>query len=153
MELITRQDAAQASIDKFFGRSFEWGKRDCANLANHTLMNLGHRDYLANAKSYKTPLAARRAMKKAGVSDLGLFLDSIPLARIPAASMLPADIIGLPGSWHGGEDADCLALGICIGPSRFLAFGPQGCSFGDVAALPPDTPLIAWRSTLLWGAA
>lgn len=135
MELISRMEAAQATFDKFYGKPFAWGHRDCCHLVAFTLSKLGHGDPLAKVKHYSTLLGAQKAMKRAGVSSIAAYLDTL-YERIAPASALAADIIALPSLVPGMD-----ALGIAIGEGRVLAF-PEGlgCAFG-----PHDECVAAWR--------
>lgn len=135
MQLIVRMEAAQATFNKFYGKAFQWGKRDCVHLCSYALQELGYDDPLAEIKHYNTLLGARKAMKRAGVSSFEEYLDRL-FERIAPAMALPSDIIALPSDVDGMS-----ALGIAIGEGRVLAYPEgMGCAFG-----PHDECTAAWR--------
>lgn len=132
---VLRANAAQATIDRFFGKPFIWGTNDCVQMAAFIVRQLGHPDPLAGVKPYATMRNARKAMKAAGVEAFDAYLDN-RFQRQGYASALPGDIIGVPGQFQ--EDGEVsVQLGVAIGQGRVLVFGdPDGnghvCGYHNV---------------------
>lgn len=118
--LNRRVAAVQSLVDAYAGKPLTWGRRDCGRGAAWILRKLGHNAKLSRFGEYTNEIGARRAMKRAGFTDLGDVLDDLNLPRIPLAWALPADLVGLPG------DGDWTALGVWVGNGRLLAIAPDG---------------------------
>jgi hypothetical protein len=143
MQLIKRIEAAQATIDRFLNKEFEWGSNDCAHLAAFAIRSLGHPDPLANVATYATRRNAIKAMRKAGITSFGEHLESLGYEPIAPALAMPGDLVGLPA-----EEEDVakgwVTLGVAVGQNRFLAFSEGKCILGAVLG----TELVgttAWR--------
>lgn len=149
MESVIRAQAAQAVIDKYFDKSFLWGKRDCVHLASRAIIELGHPDPLSGVKHYNTPLGARKAMKAAGVKDFAEHIDNLGFERIGYASALPGDLVGFRGQFHGADE-ESVALGIAIGNGRIVGYASGVCGFADAVAVQCTH---AWRVPVLRGIA
>lgn len=157
---VLRQQVAQRLVGRFKGKPLSWGEADCALMLKVTCMGLGLANPLKGTKTYATEVGAVRALRAAELAaglepgaGLAALLDAKGWERIPAASALPCDLIGLPGPDPWG-----IAIGIALGDGRSLAFTPnvegrEICLVGDlapVAALThPDTGnrvvIPAWR--------
>ena len=146
MELLIRADAVQAVIDRYFDKSFEWGKRDCVHLAAFCIQQLGHTDPLQGVKSYKTPLGAKKAMRAAGVKDFAEHIDAMGFERIGYAMALPGDLVGFPGQFHN-SDEESTALGVFIGNGRILGFANGKGDWADADRVVTH----AWRIPVLRG--
>jgi hypothetical protein len=109
-------EAAEATLVAFVGKPLTWGKWDCARLVAFDLKRLGHKPRLSRGGYYKSPIGARRALKRAGFETLEAALDDLALPRIGFASALPGDVVAL----ESGEDWPGLA--IALGNGRILAF-------------------------------
>lgn len=140
ISIIDRVDATQKTIDEFLFRTFTWGNCDCAHLVTAHLGKLDRTTRLSEAGKYSTELGARRAMKRLGAASLEDFLDQMGFERIPVASAVAGDVIGLPG---GTEEHEWTALGVHIG-DRILAFADSGsgvrCEWGPISVC-----TVAWR--------
>lgn len=116
-EMLRRQRAAQATVDRFRGVPFAYGKNDCARLAAFALRQMGYKPGLAKAGSYSSALGAARALKRLGHDDLASVLDGLGLLRIPPLAALPGDLIMLPGEGPFGG-----ALAMAVGNGRVLSY-------------------------------
>ncbi len=137
-EIERRVAAVKATMARFSGKAFAWGRVDCAKLVAFHLRQMGHHESLGLAKagSYRSALSARRALERAGHASLGAALESVGMVPIPPAAALPGDIIELPG------EAAFEALTICVGNGRVFGFHQD--AVGPVV-LQPVSPLTAWR--------
>lgn len=107
--LITRRDAAQATLDRFMDQPFAWGTADCAQMIGWHLQQLGIVTGGEQAGTYSTAIGAKRALARMGVTSLAEQLDRLGFERIAPARALAADIIALPS--EGALDAIAIALG------------------------------------------
>lgn len=137
IEMIRRQQAAQAAVDRFKGQPWQLGKADCVRLAAFVLRKMGHRPQLGKAGTYTTGAGALRALKRAGFETLSEALDALGLERIPPAAARVADIIMIPG-----EQLFDGALTIAVGNGRVLGFHEDS---GAAEVLQPVEMLSAWR--------
>ena len=141
MNLLTRAEKTQATIDAYFQKPFEWGTCDCAHLATDHLAQFGYATRLKEAGNYRTEFCAIRALKRLGYHDLADIGDAMGLERIPPAMALAGDVVGLPG---GTDEHSWTAIGIALGGGRVLAFADIGngprAEWGPISAC-----TIAWR--------
>jgi hypothetical protein len=128
--------AAQACIDRFAGKSYEPGKRDCAIMAAHLLHQRGIPVPVMKGLKYSTEAGAVRALKRTGCEDIIAAVDALGLERIAPASARTGDLVGLPcdgGPWG-------CALTVAVGNGRLLGF------VGGLAVVfEPKEFLTAWR--------
>lgn len=136
-EMLRRQRSAQATVDRFRGVPFAYGKNDCGRLAAFALRQMGHKPSLAKAGSYSSALGAARALKRLGHADLASALDSLGLLRIPPIAALPADLVMLPGEGPFGG-----ALALSVGNGRVLSYH-EDLDGADI--LQPIEFVAAWR--------
>ncbi len=88
--MIRRQAATTATLNKYRAKPFDWSKGcTCVHLARFHLRQMGHRP--PTIPRVRSLLAAKRALKERGWSDTAAMLDSL-LPRIPPASMLLGDL-------------------------------------------------------------
>lgn len=137
IEMIRRQQAAQAAVDRFQGEPWELGKNDCVRMTAFVLRKMGHRPQLGKAGSYKTGAGSLLALKRAGYDTLADALDGLGLERIPPAAARVADIIMIPG--EAPLDG---ALTIAVGNGRVLGFHEDANS---AEILQPVDYIGAWR--------
>ncbi len=137
IEMVRRQRAAQATVDRFKGAPFVYGKNDCARMAVHVLRGMGHRPVLGKAGSYKSAIGAARALKRFGHGDLLAALDGLRLPRIAPAAALVADLVMLPGEGPFGG-----ALTVAVGNGRVLGYHED---LGTAEILQPIQFVAAWR--------
>lgn len=137
IELLRRQQAAQAAIARFKGQPWQLGKNDCVRLAAFILRKMGHSPQLGKAGSYTTSTGALRALRRAGFDTLGSALDALGLERIAPAAARIADIIMIPG--EAPLDG---ALTIAVGNGRVLGFH-QDLATAEI--LQPVEFVAAWR--------
>lgn len=137
--MVRRVAAAQAAVKAFLGKPLDWGKTDCVRMVACDLKHLGHKPRLSRGGYYKTPLGARKALKRAGFASLEAALDDLGLPRIGYAAALPGDICAL----SSGEDWPGLA--VALGNGRILAFSAAHgvCAVGQPR---PDEILTVWKA-------
>lgn len=136
-EMLRRQRAAQATVDRFRAAPFVYGKNDCARLAAFALRQMGHKPGLAKAGSYSNALGAARALKRLGHDDLASALDALGLLRIPPIAALPGDLIMVPGEGPFGG-----AIAVAVGNGRVLGYH-EDLDGADI--LQPVDFVGAWR--------
>ena len=114
--------AAQACIDRFAGKSYEPGKRDCAILAAHLLHQYGIAVPVMKGLKYSTEAGAMKALKRTGCRDIVGAVDALGLERIAPAAARTGDLVGLPcdGPWG-------CALTVAVGNGRLLGFVGETC--------------------------
>ena len=142
MQLTLRRDAAQATIDAFLGKPFQWGKYDCARLGAFALKQLGYKPNLSRGGYYRNALGAQRALTRLGFADLAEALDDLGLPRITPAAALPGDIVGIR---H--PDQDGVGLAVETRHQRLLMFYADGvCRIGPIAYGVEGAEYYAWRA-------
>jgi hypothetical protein len=109
--------AAQSCIDRFAGKTYEPGKRDCAIMAAHLLHQYGVAVPVMKGLKYSTEAGAARALKRTGFADLIDAVDALGLERIAPAAARTGDLIGMPcdGPWG-------CALTVAVGNGRVFGF-------------------------------
>jgi hypothetical protein len=109
--------AAQSCIDRFAGKTYEPGKRDCAIMAAHLLHQYGVAVPVMKGLKYSTEAGAARALKRTGFADLLEAVDALGLERIAPAAARTGDLIGMPcdGPWG-------CALTVAVGNGRVFGF-------------------------------
>ena len=114
---MTGTEAAQACIDRFVGKPYEPGKRDCAILAAHLLHQYGVPVPVMKGLKYSSEAGAIRSLKRTGCRDIMQAVDGLGLQRIAPAAALAGDLIGLPcdGPWG-------CALTVAVGNGRVFGF-------------------------------
>jgi hypothetical protein len=132
--LIRRQRATEATIARYDGKPFTWGRYDCARMAAFQLRGMGKRVSLLKGGRYSSPLGAAKALKRLGYADLGEAVDALGLPRIAPAAAIMGDLVGMPS-----EDGK-VALAVAVGNG--LVLGAQG---GRIAILTPIIRTTAWR--------
>jgi hypothetical protein len=137
IEMIKRQQAAQAAVFRFKGKPWQLGKNDCVRMAAFVLREMGHRPQLGKAGSYKTGAGAMLALKRAGHDSLAAALDALGLERIAPAAARVADIIMIPG--EAPLDG---ALTIAVGNGRVLGYH-QDLAVAEI--MQPLEFVAAWR--------
>lgn len=137
IEMIRRQQAAQAAVDRFKGQPWQLGKNDCVRMAAFVLRKMGHRPQMGKAGTYTTGAGAMRALQRAGFGSLAEALDSLGLERVAPAAARVADIIMIPG--EAPLDG---ALTIAVGNGRVLGFHQD---LGAAEILQPVEFIGAWR--------
>ena len=115
--MLKRQAATQACMDRFAGKPYAAGKRDCAKLAAHALHKLGRKCPLLTQANHTTEAGALKYIRRKGFVDLVELMDAIGLERIPPAAALPGDIVGMAeGSGFG------CSLTVALDNGRVLGF-------------------------------
>lgn len=136
-EIIKRQRAAQACVDRFNGLPYKPGQRDCARLFKLALNKMGRKVDRLKGVTYTTEAGAYKQLKKQGFDDLVAAVDALGLTRIAPAMALPADIIAIPA-----EEGDPfkVGLGVAVGNGRVFGF-----SGGLGGVFQPKEYACAWR--------
>ena len=134
--LAIRRDAAQATLDRFKDKPFEFGRYDCARLLAFHLRQLGIRTTMAKAGRYSSPLGAKRALKRLGVETMAQLADSYGFERISPAAAVLGDLVELP------SETDLGGLFIVLGNGRVLGYHENAVG---AAVLQPIKMLTAWR--------
>lgn len=135
-----RARAARACMERFEGKAFEIGKRDCVKLAAHALHVMGVKVAPLKGVRYSTLAGAVRAMRQTGFADLVEAMDALGLTRIAPARATAGDIVALP------TGADCpfgCSLTVAIGNGAVLGFHE---TTGVGCAIRPKAYLAAWRA-------
>jgi hypothetical protein len=132
---VTPAQAAQACLDRFGGKTYEPGKRDCAILAAHLLHQYGVSVPVMKGMRYSTEAGAIKALKRTGCRDIIAVVDALGLQRIAPAAARTGDLVGLPcdGPWG-------CALTVAVGNGRLLGFFEGVCH-----VFQPQTYVAAWR--------
>ena len=137
-DMLKRAATTQACVDRFAGRSYASGRRDCGKLAAHALHKMGRKAKLLTAARHTTEAGAIRYIRKAGFKDLVELMDAVlPDARIPAAAALPGDIIAM--AMPEGDPFGC-SLTVALESGRILGFKDDVCQ-----VLIPLDFVTAWR--------
>ncbi len=106
-ELELRVAATSATFDRFNGQPLVLGKTDCARMVAFHLKQLGFKPSLLKGGAYSTPVGARRALQRLGVSSLSEIMDRhFPRLESPAAART-GDILAGPSE---GEMGDAMAI-------------------------------------------
>lgn len=89
-DLIRRQVATEATMNRFGKKKFEWSKRStCIHMVRFHLIKMGHKP--PPIPDIRSLLGAKRALKERGAENVGQLIDQI-LPAIPPAAMLLGDI-------------------------------------------------------------
>ena len=134
--MVKRQRAAQACIDRFVGKPYTPGVRDCARLAAHSMHGMGRKVGLLKGVKYTSEVGAVKALRKLGFADLIAAVDALGLERIPPAAALPGDLVAMPCA---PGPFGC-ALMVAVGNGRVLGFSDGVC-----AVFQPLEFVTAWR--------
>lgn len=137
--MIRRQQAAQATIDRFLGRPLVYGRDDCVRMSAFCLRRQGVKTSLLKAGTYRSEIGAARALKTLGFASLSEAVDGLGLPRIAPAMCLPGDLMALPS-----PETDQIGLAVAVGNGRVLAFW-EGAG-GICTVIQPVVFAHAWRS-------
>lgn len=89
-DLIRRQVATQATMNRFGKKKFEWAKRStCIHMVRFHLRQMGHKP--PAVPDIRSLLGAKRALKERGAENVGQLIDQL-LPTIPPAAMLIGDV-------------------------------------------------------------
>ena len=137
-DLLTRQRATQATLDKYRDRTWSWAEATtCVHMTRFHLRKLGHKpEPLPRVRSL---IGAKRALASRGWAGVADMLDDQPgLERIAPAQMLLGDLAAVPGTEGLG------AIAICAGPQKLLGWHEEGDGM-VVLAVPIENIAGAWR--------
>lgn len=117
LNLPRRAKITAATVQRWRGRPFIWGKADCWSLASAQLRAMGHSAALPKVRFYRTALAAQRVLLEHGAARLPDYLDKIEtIQRLPSpAFALPGDLVALPAEDSLGAICVYLGNGACLG--------------------------------------
>lgn len=134
--LEIRHAAIEATMARYRGRPFAWGKVDCAKVAAFHLKKMGVRISISKAGAYSNAIGAQRAIMRMGYGTIPDLLDGIGLTRIPYSRLMLGDLVVADG--HDGM----AAIGIYAGNGHVLGFHEDYLDQGLVAVdLKPE---FAW---------
>jgi len=136
-DLIRRQRAVEACVQRFVGKPYKPGVRDCVKLAGHAMHSMGRKVGLTKGVRYSSEAGALKALRSLGFKTLMEAVDKTGLPRIAPAAALPGDIIAMETE---GDNAFGCALVVVAGNGRVLGFMN---GFGVV--MQPHRYLAAWR--------
>ncbi len=117
--MVRRVTATQATLDRFQGKPFVWGRADCARLAIFHVKQFGWKLRIGKAGAYSSALGARRALGRAGFTTLAEAIDAHGLPRIAPAAAKAGDLVELP------SDDPVGAIGVALGNGRVLGWHPD----------------------------
>ena len=135
--LIKRQQATQATIDKFLGQPMRWGIADCARMARFHLHRAGVAVPFWRGARYRSEEGALAALSELGFACLTDAVDATGFARIPPASAWAGDLVALPSATGGPFD---IAINIAVGNGRLF-----GLHRGAFCVIAPAQFTAAWR--------
>lgn len=143
LTLNERARGTKAVLDRFQRKPLDYEKRQtCIHLLRAQLIEFGHSP--PPVPMFRTPLSARRALRKAGFKDLAALLDSL-LPRIAPARMLVGDVALFPGDDGNGGRAVLDAV-LIHGGGKML--GWRGDGQAGMGAIELGAPVLgAWRMT------
>lgn len=101
-ELELRATATSATYARFHGEPFVLGKTDCARMVAFHLKQLGLKPSLLAGGAYSTPVGARRALKRLGVTSLSEIMDA-HFVRIAPAAARAGDVVCVQGAEGMGD--------------------------------------------------
>lgn len=141
--LLLRQRAVKACLDRFAGQRLEWGRRDCVKLAALALRKQGVPVPLLKGVRYSSAATGLRRLQELDHDDLAAAVDATGLPRIAPAMALPGDLVALPGR-DGDPFAVSLMVVVTAGCARLLGLDGTG-RFAVIA--PAGLYECAWRVT------
>lgn len=136
-DLIRRQRAVEACVQRFVGKPYKPGVRDCVKLAGHAMHGMGRRVGLTKGVRYSSEAGALKALRTLGFKSLMEAVDKTGLPRIAPAAALPGDIIAMEAD--DGNAFGC-ALVVYAGNGRVIGFHN-----GMGVVVQPANYLAAWR--------
>lgn len=139
IEMMKRQAATQACMDRFAFKPVLPGQRDCGKLAALSMHRMGRSAKLINASHHKSWAGAVKYLRRTGFASLVELMDATGLKQISPASTRPADIIGLPSA--EGDGFGC-SLSVALDNGRVLALNPAS---GLIEPMVPHLFVTAWR--------
>lgn len=134
--MIRRQQAVEATVQRFAGKTLAYGRDDCARMAAFLVKRLGVKVRLAKMPRYSSEVGAARALKALECDTLAEVVDLTGLPRIAPARAIIGDLAAYPGE-DGG-----VAIFVVVAAGRVL-----GCVDGVFAiGEPQQAAITAWRT-------
>lgn len=133
-ELELRVAATESTFARFHGKPLVLGKTDCARMVAFHLKQLGFKPSLLKGGAYSTPVGARRALKRMGVSSLSEIMDQ-HFPQIAPAEARTGDVLCGPSDDGMGD-----AMAIRLHRENAMAFFNGVC--GEVVI---TEYVAAWR--------
>lgn len=116
-ELELRVAATSATFSRFNGQPLVLGSMDCARMTAFHLKGFGFKPSLLKGGAYSTPVGARRALTRMGVSSLSEIMDQhFPRWDSPAEARI-GDICCVAGDGGMGD-----AMQVKLHRDRVLGF-------------------------------
>ena len=138
LDAVARTEATAKVIARFRNRPFGWDtRRTCIHLARAQARAMGHRP--PSIPDFRSPRAAKAALKSAGHDTLAELLDSL-FPRIPPLAAWVGDLVIMAG----GDDFD--GIGIAVG-GKIVGYHEDHLAEGVVNVVPtgPNPYIGAWR--------
>ena len=139
MDDRARRVAATIRTDqRFRKKAFDWSKAaTCIHLIRYHARQMGHD--VPVVPRFRSPLGARRALKKMGHTDLPALMDDLFEAITPAF-MRVGDVIAMPG-----HDPKLPALAIKADRHKFLGWSEHDLSACQYNEIDITAHIGAWR--------
>ncbi|MAY20320.1 MAG: hypothetical protein CL955_06850 [Erythrobacteraceae bacterium] len=140
LTLALRKAAMDGVLARFRDKPFDWAGANCIRLARAQAVALGHD--LPPVPMFRTPLGAKRALKKQGVESVSALLDKhFDRLPSPAFAWLGDLVAGPADPAHGLE-----AIGIADGQGNVWGWSEQNDHQSLVPILFANAGLaISWR--------
>lgn len=137
-DLLRRQEATQATLDKYRKRPFDWKEgTTCVHMLRFHLVKMGHRP--EPMPRIRSLIAAKRALAERGCTNTADLLDKQPgLMRISPAQMLLGDLAVV-----GSADGLGSVL-VCAGAHKLLGWREDADGL-VVLDVPKDQLDGVWR--------
>lgn len=135
IELELRVVAMSATFSRFNGQPLVLGSTDCARMLAFHLKQIGFKPSLLKAGAYSTPVGARRALTRMGVTSLSEIMDRhFPRWDSPAEALV-GDICCVAGDGGMGD-----AMQVKLHRNHVLGFHDGVCG-----ELVNQINGVAWR--------
>lgn len=134
--MLRRQQAVEATVQRFAGKTLAYGRDDCARMAAFLVKRLGVKVQLAKMPRYGSATGAARALKALDCRDLAEVVDKANLVRIAPSRAIMGDLAAYP-------DADgAVSIVVVVAPGRVLGCVDGVFQIGE----PQRVPITAWRT-------
>ena len=130
---MDRVSITQKTLEKFVGRSFEFGKYDCGLMVVSHIKAMGWK--IRTGGTWSTAVGLQRFLRRHGGTGAAC-IDGWGIPRITPAMSIVGDVVELPGEPPFG------AFGICLGNGRVLAYHED---VEGAAVIQPTEYVTAWR--------
>ncbi|MFC0633298.1 DUF6950 family protein [Brevundimonas balnearis] len=94
--MLRRQQAVEATIQRFAGKTLAYGRDDCARMAAFLVKRLGVKVRLTKMPRYGSAVGAARALRALDCRDLAEVVDKAGLPRVAPSRAIMGDLFALP---------------------------------------------------------